>query len=136
MHQSNLSESSDTVSSCSRADAIANGVLVDVSEMAKEAGFSCPVALTAAAWDNCVAWDKADSERQVHQDEEGRLWDVLYMCLQTAKHVKTNSVLHFVFYRVPRGGRGRKARLTRLKACVGPGDKGEPVNTIMEPNEE
>ena len=39
-----------------RAEAIADGVLIDVTETAKEVGFRLPVALTAAAWADCVAW--------------------------------------------------------------------------------
>ena len=37
-----------------RADAIADGVLNDVSEIAKEAGIRYPVAMTSAAWSECV----------------------------------------------------------------------------------
>jgi hypothetical protein len=39
----------------SRADAIRDGVLIDVSEMAREAGGRLPVALTQAGWERCVA---------------------------------------------------------------------------------
>jgi hypothetical protein len=39
----------------SRADAIADGVLIDVSENAKEAGFRYPVVLTRAVWERYVA---------------------------------------------------------------------------------
>src|SRR4051794_6278793 len=112
----------EPISSYSRADAIADGSLVDVSELAKEVGFKCPVALTAAAWGGCVAWDAEDSKRQVAQDEAGRLWDVLNICFQTARHAKTEDTFYFVLCQVPRGGRGRKPRMVRLKACIGPGD--------------
>lgn len=39
-------------------------------------------------------------------------------------------------YRVPRGGRGKRARLVTLKLHIGPSDQGEPVVTIMQPNED
>jgi hypothetical protein len=39
----------------SRADALADGVLIDATELAREAGFRYPVALTSAAWHECVA---------------------------------------------------------------------------------
>ena len=61
-----------------RAQAIEDGVLVDVSETAREAGFRWPVAMTSAAWADCVAWSEEDNQRQVNQDESGRLWDVLW----------------------------------------------------------
>lgn len=65
------------VYSYSRVQAIADGVLVDVSDMARDAGFRYPVALTAAAWADCVAWP--ERLRGAGQSESGRLWDVLWM---------------------------------------------------------
>ena len=44
-----------------RAEALADGVLVDAGLLAKEAGFRWPVALTAAAWADSVAWTAEDS---------------------------------------------------------------------------
>jgi hypothetical protein len=54
-----------------RSEALADGVLIDASAMAREAGFKWPVAITAAAWEDCVAWTESDSERQTHQDQSG-----------------------------------------------------------------
>ena len=45
----------------SRAEAIADGILIDASELAREAGFKYPVALTTAAWQEAVAVSPADS---------------------------------------------------------------------------
>lgn len=117
-----------------RKQAIEDGVLVDVSETAKEAGFKFPVALTRAAYEDCVAWDEADSKRQTHQDVAGRLWDVLWMASLAAK--RGGQEIRFQLYRVPRGGRGHMARLVTLKAHCGPGDNAEPVITIMQPDED
>jgi hypothetical protein len=39
----------------SRAEAIADGLLIDVSATAREAGIRYPVALTQAVWERCVA---------------------------------------------------------------------------------
>ena len=61
----------EVISTYSRAQAIEDGVLVDAGEMATEVGFRIPVALTAAAWSDCVVWSHADSEHQVHQDQSG-----------------------------------------------------------------
>ena len=66
------------VSVYTRAQALADGVLIDAGAMAREAGFRWPVAITAGAWSDCVTWSDADSQRQTHQDESGRLWDVLF----------------------------------------------------------
>ncbi|MGB5564213.1 MAG: DUF6573 family protein, partial [Sedimenticolaceae bacterium] len=62
------------ISVYTRAQAQADGVLIDAGAMVYESGFRWPVALTAAAWNDCVAWSDADNERQIHQDPSGRLW--------------------------------------------------------------
>lgn len=62
----------DLIYSFGRTQAIDDGVLVDVSDMARQGGFVVPVALTTAAWADCVAWTDADSLRQTPQDESGR----------------------------------------------------------------
>jgi len=119
----------------SRAQAISDGVLVDVSTMAKEAGFTVPVALTSAAWSDCVEWGDRDSSRQTHQDEPGRLWDVLWMAHLAARRAKGGSVA-FSLYRVPRGGKGCMPRQVTLHMHIGPGDALEPVVTLMMPGED
>ena len=120
-----------------RAQAIEDGTLVDVSETAKEAGFNIPVALTRAVWEDCVAWNDDDNKRQTYQDESGRLWDVLYMLFFAIKSGRSNSdVKLYQLRRVPRGGRGHMAREVTLKSHIGPGDDGEPVITIMLPYED
>ena len=73
------------ISVYTRAQALADGVLIDAGSMTREAGFRWPVAITAGAWADCVAWDDADSERQTHQDQSGRLWDVLFMAAYAAR---------------------------------------------------
>lgn len=118
-----------------RADAIADGTLVDVTETAREAGFRLPVAVTAAAWADCVAWSEADSKRQTAQDEAGRLWDVLWMATIAARQAQGERV-PFQLYRVPRGGRGTRPKLTTLHLHIGPGDDCAPVITILMPHED
>jgi hypothetical protein len=114
-----------------------DGVLVDAGAMAQEAGFKWPVAITAAAWSDCVAWTDADSERQVHQDQSGRLWDVLFMAQHAIRvNRKGGDRLEFQLYRVPRDGKSTEASVTTLKLIVGPGDHGEPVITILLPDED
>lgn len=119
----------------SRAQAISDGLLVDVSTMAKEAGFTVPVALTSAAWSDCVEWCDRDSSRQTHQDESGRLWDVLWMAHLAARRAQGDTVA-FSLYRVPRGGKGRMPRTVTLHLHIGPGDMAEPVITVMMPGED
>jgi hypothetical protein len=119
-----------------REQAIDDGLLVDVTETAAEAGFRIPVAMTRAAWADCVEWSETDSKRQTYQDEAGRLWDVLWMAMNAARRGGGRQSLQFQLYRVPRGGRGTRPRLVELVASIGPGGLGEPVITIMQPGED
>lgn len=119
-----------------RQQMLEDGYLVDVTETASEAGFILPVALTRAVWEGCVEWDDDDTKRQTYQDIQGRLWDVIYMAFLAARANKSQSSFLYQIYRVPRGGRGKKTRKVVLKTVIGPGDQGEPVVTIMEPNED
>ncbi len=119
-----------------RAQAIEDGVLVDVSKTAKEAGFVYPVAMTSAAWADCVEWSDEDTKRQVPQDEFGRLWDVLWMAKIAVKQGNGGTQLLYPLHCVPRGGKAQKPRLIHLKLVCGPGDTPEPVITIMLPDED
>jgi hypothetical protein len=132
MDFSALFADAEVIHSYSRAQALADGVLIDVSETAREAGFKVPVALTAAVWADCVAWDR---EREVcPQDEAGRLWDVLSMAAFAARGRPDAAQVPFALLRVPCGR--LRPELARLVLAIGPGDEGEPVITIMQPGED
>lgn len=129
----------EVIHAYSRNQAITDGELIDVSETAQEAGFRCPVALTRAVWADCVAWSEADTRHKgIPQDQSGRLWDVVWMAYLAIFRQRALGESRAVFslYRVPRQGRGIKARLTRLKVLAGPGDAGELVLTVMLPEED
>ena len=122
-----------------RAQAIADGVLIDVSEAAREAGFRFPVALTAQVWADCVAWEPEDSDRQIHQDLSGRLWDVLWMAswvIRAQRGGDNACRLPYRLFVVPRDGQSQDAQEVELHVHIGPGDAGEPVLTIMLPWED
>ena len=127
-----------------RAQAIEDGVLIDVSTMAREAGIVWPVALTSAAWADCVAWTDDDDKRKrdsTGQSEAGRSWDVVWMASRALVAAARSGdgvgdTLQFRLYRVPRAGRGVRPRFVMLKFVVGPGDAGEPVVTVMEVGED
>lgn len=123
----------DVVFRYTRDEAIDDGVLVDVSNIAKEIGFRIPLALTAQVYSECVHWPETEA---AVQDEQGRLRDVLFMAALAARAVKRGGEgrLDFELYLVPRGGHTQE--LTKLSLHVGPGDAGEPVATIMAPDED
>lgn len=119
-----------------RAQALADGVLVDVTKMAGEAGFRVPVALTAAAWAKAVAWSGEDSVKQVGQDEAGRLWDVLWMGYIAARRASGACHVPYELYVVPRDGSATRPRLMTLHLVIGPGDNSEPVITVTNTDED
>ena len=128
----NVCRRSSVISTYTRAQAIADGVLVDAGPMAKEAGYRWPVALTVAAWRDCVAWTDADSAAQAYQEPSRRLWDVLFMGAYAIRtHAGGGDRLKFPLYRVPRDGCSTEPERVTLKLIVGPGDNGEPVITIL-----
>jgi len=126
----------DVIYAYTRANAIEDGELVDVSDVAKEAGFRLNVAMTRSVWEQCVAWTDADSNKQTYQDESGRFWDVVHMLRMAINGFKDKSVMNYRLYVIPRDGKSRRPKLTTLKAMIHCGDEGEPVITVMLPNED
>src|SRR3954467_10435973 len=110
-------ENADLIHRYSRADALRDGVLVDVSATAREAGIRFPVALTRAVWERCVRVPP----RVMCQDEAGRLWDVLWL-LRCAASRCSASELRFAVH-VRNDNRDRTPPLVRLKALCHPGDQ-------------
>jgi hypothetical protein len=117
------------ISRHTRAEAIQDGDLIDVSEMAQEAGITYPTAVTSALWADYVRVP----EGVTCQDEQGRLWDILNMFRFATKKNKGKDILRFeVLVR----NDNRKPKLVSLKAICGPGDTWDPVITIMLPDED
>jgi len=123
-------EDADLIHRYTRAEALEDGTLVDVTDTAKEAGFRIPVALTRTAWSDCVAWTEEDTECVVYQDESGRLWDLLWMAINAARRNTEASRLEFKVLRVPRDSRTGQPVSVPLVLDIGPGDQGEAVITI------
>ena len=105
---------------------------MDVSAAAREAGFKYPVALTVAAWAKCVAVPPG----VVCQDEAGRLWDVLTMLRWAVRGSKDGTAEVRFGVHVRNDNREGTPPLVQLKALCGPGDDGEPVITVMLPDED
>lgn len=120
--------------------AISDGVLVEIEE-AKDYGFSMPVLVTSSVWEAYIKWSDEDSDRQVYQDQSGRLHDIFTMLNYAIKLSKedTNRLL-FKLYAIPRD-RASKRRLPKevvLKAVVGAYDFNDPkpAITIMQRDED
>ncbi|MFO0570187.1 MAG: DUF6573 family protein [Polyangiaceae bacterium] len=121
-----MARSEEIISSYSRAQAIEDGVLVDVTATSREAGFTVPVAVTAAAW---CELEPTEADASQGQSAIGRLWDVLNVL--RARAGDTDMVLFDVLV-----ARNDKTERLCLKAVIGPGDDAAPVITIMLPNED
>lgn len=118
----------DVIFAYTRQDALNDGVLVDCSEMAREAGIKYPVALTRAAWDQYVRVPEGVDG----QDENGRLWDILWMFKCGAMRARSNTMIFSLMVR----NDNVALKEVELKAVIGPGDTWEPVITIMLPYED
>ena len=114
-----------------RQQAIEDGVLVDLSTWAVETGFTRPVACTAAVWSRYVT--PPTGTRELGQSERGRAHDVLWMLYVAVRGGAAGDHVEFevIFLQEP-----SRHETVSLKAVCGPGDRGEPVITVLLPDED
>jgi len=128
-----------------RADAIRDGVLIELSEdLVAEAGIIVPVAVTQTIWDGYIS--PPDLDEMPGQSVTGRLWDLLWMFRCAAVRARhTNTIQFPVLFLLMQNENNwgeqmlcaeTRERTVLLKAVCGPGDEGEPVITIMLPDED
>jgi hypothetical protein len=107
-----------------RAQAVADGMQVEVTKTAKEAGIRFPVFLTRTVFDKFVAVP----EGVTGQDEAGRLWDIVWMTrfaiLRARPGVDRVPVVLYV------RNDNRAAKLIKLIAQCGPLDMDDPHPAI------
>jgi hypothetical protein len=116
----------------SRSQAVADGLQVEVSKVAEEAGIRFPVFLTRAVYDSFVIVPTGVTG----QDEAGRLWDIVWMlrfAIRKAQHGQVR--LPFALYV---RNDNKAPRLIKLVAMRGPLDidDPQPAITIMLPDED
>jgi hypothetical protein len=114
----------EVIFSYTRAQAIADGVQVEVSEIAAEAGIRFPVFLTRAVYDAYVTVPP----NVTGQDEAGRAWDLIWMlrfAIRKAQPGKTR--LPFALYV---RNDNHAPRLVKLVAICGPLDIDDPQAAI------
>ena len=115
-----------------RKQALADGVQVDVTTTAKEAGIKFPMFLTRAVFDAYVAVPPGVTG----QDEAGRLWDVVWMTrfgiLRARPGVERIPVALYV------RNDDRAAKLVKIIAQCGPldMDDAQPAITVMMVDED
>ncbi len=104
--------------------AISDGVLIDISTIAKEAGFKVPVAVTEGLYNSWIEPD--DYSKSQGQSIEGLLWDVLMHLHYASKGATSSTIFVNVVFASKDG-----SKTVKVKAVIGPGDTYEPVLTIM-----
>lgn len=116
----------DVVFSYTRREALEDGVLYDLNKIIpiEESGYKYPIACTATVWGiiNKVAKSKTTAS-----SIEGIVWDILWMSQKCKKKEWKTGCLFQVKI-------GKSWKM--LKIECGPGDNGEPVLTIMFPEED
>ena len=128
--------------SYTRAQAVADGVQVEVSTVAAEAGIRFPVFLTRGVYDAYVTVP----EGVTGQDEAGRLWDIVWMLRfaiirskprprpQQRERVSEGRVREAQPDRVPVAlyvrNDNHRAKLVKLIATCGPLDMDDPAPAI------
>jgi hypothetical protein len=130
--KTNESPFGPVIYSYTRAQAIADGVQIDVTKTAQEAGIKFPVFLTRGVFETYVAVP----EGVTGQDEAGRLWDVVWMLrfgiIRARPGVQRIPVAFYV------RNDSRAPRLVKLVATCGPLDMDDPqpAITITMPDED
>lgn len=124
MNNQNESPFGPVIFSYTRKQALADGVQVDVSETAREAGIIFPVFLTRTVYNACVAVPPGVTG----QDEAGRLWDVLWMTRYAIQQAQPDAdrIVVELFVR----NDNRKPKLVRLVAVCGALDIDDPQPAI------
>lgn len=132
MSGSESSPFGEVIYTYTRAQALEDGVLVDVSDLAREASFIFPVALTERLYHGYIV--PAIALVAEGQSIAGRLWDLLTVLRWTIHRSKDDRYLPFsvLFIISP----GSPPVPIDLVAVCGPGDSGEPVVTVMLPDED
>ena len=125
-------EDAPVIYSYSRKQAIEDGVLVDLTPWSKDTGFKIPVACTSAVWHGYIT--PREGTKELGQSERGRAHDVMWMlfCAIRAARSPGDQILYKVIFLMAPG----KQETVTLKSICGPGDDGEPVITIMNPDED
>src|SRR5260370_12806099 len=128
-----LFDDAEIISMYTRAQAIEDGILVDMTQepfgtLAREAGLKWPIAMTATQEFVAVT----DTQGHACQDAKGRWWDVVWMFRKTRREVTPLEARWSVSVRDPDG----RVRQKQLKCVSGPADDREPCLTFMLPNED
>ncbi len=125
----------DVIYSYTRSQALADGVLVDITQIASEAGFRYPTAITA---DLHARLTPNQWEKDLGQSYVGRLWDVVFLASFAARLARVADQSHFevsLFEAEEYPPHHTHHSILKLWTVVSPGDECEPVITIGFPED-
>lgn len=121
-------EDAEVIHTYSRAEAIEDGVLIDVSKQATAVGITLHSAMTPGVWAEMIAnpdWQSCGSE-------ENRIEGVLAIGYSKLEKEESNQT----FFSIQLINHGEVFREVQLRAHRGPGDNLEPVFTVMLSHED
>ena len=122
----------DLIHSYTRTQALADGVLIDVSELASEAGFKLPVAVSDCLYHGYLTPSLELAKEG--QSLNGRLWDTLSVLRYAIKAASSTDRISFsVLFQM---ASDTEPEPVDLLAVCGPDDSGFPVITIMLPSDD
>jgi hypothetical protein len=126
----------DIIYSYTHAQAIEDGVLIPVPEdLCNEAGIIIPTCITDHLWHYI---DPGNLTDMPGQSTTGRLWDLLWM-FRTGINNRTKHTDRFrfsVLFLMRESGQIPRQEEVAVIAVCGPGDRGEPVITLMLPEDD
>ena len=114
----------DLICSYTRAEALADGVLIDVSERAQRAGIKYPTACTAGVWSLIDCLPASDTDTLAGIVRDVRAEEVLRVMLAAIRQARGTDRVTF------------EALGASLWAQCGPGDTAAPVITVMREGED
>lgn len=114
----------EVVSSYTRKQALEDGFLADVSEMAREAGVKFPTAVSSAVY----AMLEDIPKNMSYQSVSGRLWDLMWQLRCKIAASGGGDLIYFTM--IVHLGTSKKKTHEFYAKCHG-GDNGEPVITVM-----
>ena len=116
----------EVISVYTRAQGLEDGVLVDVTDWAREAGFKIPFAVTRGVWGVLNPSKELEAEGE---DVVGRAWDMFTILLHAIRGASGGDEVYFapLFTQEP----GKQAVPVEMWSKCGPGDQAEPVITVM-----
>ena len=113
MEQEDIWKDAEVISAYSREDAIEDGVLVDISKWAREAGFRHPVAVTQAVW---RILEPSEVLAKEGQSAAGRAWDMLAILRMKIRSAGSTDAVQLAPLFVLESGRSSKPPAERRAA--------------------